>query len=175
MTGCIRHFCFTILNSNLKRKWLNCYPRSGYANGTSREKLTHCRCQRSGCIRNYCLCYDQKRVCGPSCRCNSEFNFRVIFFRPTMNMMISNSNSNFQIVRIDLNWIWITMDHQQVLVNHRPSADRHQVLCTQQQLQEWIARVCPKIPTRGLNGVSTARPKCAMTVKTMAIRQCVKS
>lgn len=47
--------------------------RSTYATD-AKEKLAFCKCKRSGCIRNYCHCYDQKRVCGASCRCNSKFH-----------------------------------------------------------------------------------------------------
>lgn len=47
------------------------------ANGTSKEKLAFCKCKRSACVRNYCQCYDQKRVCGSACRC---FSKRYLFF-----------------------------------------------------------------------------------------------
>lgn len=40
----------------------------------------NCSCKKSGCTKNYCRCYDQKKLCGPSCRCISKgfyyyFNF----------------------------------------------------------------------------------------------------
>lgn len=78
-------------------------------NGTSKEKLSFCKCKRSACVRNYCQCYDQKRVCGSDCRCFSEYifcaNFSFIRFsqkcfsivtkKKTKNGLQTNKNIHF--------------------------------------------------------------------------------
>ncbi|XP_055321855.1 uncharacterized protein LOC129577963 [Sitodiplosis mosellana] len=64
---------------------------SSMANGTSKEKLAFCKCKRSACVRNYCQCYDQKRVCGPACRC---FNCQNRFSTSTTNEEMAKSNNS---------------------------------------------------------------------------------
>ena len=33
-------------------------------------KQTSCRCNRSGCLKRYCVCFAGGGTCGPDCRCN---------------------------------------------------------------------------------------------------------
>lgn len=51
---------------------LICRPKIGKArdqSDTLRRHTKGCNCKRSGCLKNYCECYEAKIVCSANCKC----------------------------------------------------------------------------------------------------------
>lgn len=55
----------------------NCFrPKIGKArdqNDALRRHTKGCNCKRSGCLKNYCECYEAKIACSANCKCIGEY------------------------------------------------------------------------------------------------------
>lgn len=53
-------------------------PKIGKArdqSDTLRRHTKGCNCKRSGCLKNYCECYEAKIVCSANCKCIGKCDF----------------------------------------------------------------------------------------------------
>lgn len=56
----------------------------GRAGDTERRHTKGCNCRRSGCLKNYCECYEAKILCSGLCKCCGCKNFEESFERKTL-------------------------------------------------------------------------------------------
>ncbi|XP_054166368.1 protein lin-54 homolog isoform X2 [Oppia nitens] len=56
----------------------------GRAGDTERRHTKGCNCRRSGCLKNYCECYEAKILCSGLCKCVGCKNFEESFERKTL-------------------------------------------------------------------------------------------
>ncbi|CAG2184277.1 unnamed protein product, partial [Oppiella nova] len=56
----------------------------GRAGDTERRHTKGCNCRRSGCLKNYCECYEAKILCSSLCKCCGCKNFEESFERKTL-------------------------------------------------------------------------------------------
>lgn len=56
----------------------------GRAGDTERRHTKGCNCRRSGCLKNYCECYEAKILCSALCKCVGCKNFEESFERKTL-------------------------------------------------------------------------------------------
>jgi hypothetical protein len=57
-----------------------------------RRHTKGCNCKRSGCLKNYCECYEAKILCSNLCKCCGCKNYEESFERKTL-MQLANSSS----------------------------------------------------------------------------------
>lgn len=57
-----------------------------------RRHTKGCNCKRSGCLKNYCECYEAKILCSNLCKCCGCKNYEESFERKTL-MQLANSTS----------------------------------------------------------------------------------
>lgn len=57
-----------------------------------RRHTKGCNCKRSGCLKNYCECYEAKILCSNLCKCCGCKNYEESFERKTL-MQLANSQS----------------------------------------------------------------------------------
>lgn len=52
------------------------------ANGSKllSKRVGSCQCKKSGCVKNYCQCFDQKMRCSSSCKCISNLYISIVFY-----------------------------------------------------------------------------------------------
>lgn len=70
-------------------------PKIGKArdqSDTLRRHTKGCNCKRSGCLKNYCECYEAKIVCSANCKCiGTEYlYFSIINLKCVRNNWIAN-------------------------------------------------------------------------------------
>lgn len=70
-------------------------PKIGKAAPVSVERrhTKGCNCKRSGCLKNYCECYEAKILCSNLCKCCGCKNYEESFERKTL-MQLANSSSD---------------------------------------------------------------------------------
>ncbi len=56
----------------------------GRAGDLERRHTKGCNCRRSGCLKNYCECYEAKILCSSLCKCCGCKNFEESFERKTL-------------------------------------------------------------------------------------------
>ncbi|RWS14525.1 protein lin-54-like protein [Dinothrombium tinctorium] len=62
------------------------HPKIGKGRGdiTERRHTKGCNCRRSGCLKNYCECYEAKILCSDLCKCNGCKNYEDSYERKTL-------------------------------------------------------------------------------------------
>lgn len=61
---------------------LFCRPKIGKSRDQSDALRRHtkgCNCKRSGCLKNYCECYEAKIVCSGNCKCIGKSKKNNVF------------------------------------------------------------------------------------------------
>lgn len=58
-----------------------------------RRHTKGCNCKRSGCLKNYCECYEAKILCSNMCKCCGCKNYEESFERKSL-MQLTNSSSD---------------------------------------------------------------------------------
>lgn len=64
----------TLLSFNRSKK-------SGSAEEQQRLHQRGCNCKRSGCLKNYCECYEAKIGCSANCRCLGKIALNMHFIQ----------------------------------------------------------------------------------------------
>lgn len=54
---------------------------------TERRHTKGCNCRRSGCLKNYCECYEAKILCSELCKCCGFKNYEGSFERRSLQLM----------------------------------------------------------------------------------------
>ncbi|RWS27252.1 protein lin-54-like protein, partial [Leptotrombidium deliense] len=62
------------------------HPKIGKGRGdiTERRHTKGCNCRRSGCLKNYCECYEAKILCSDLCKCIQCKNYEDSYERKTL-------------------------------------------------------------------------------------------
>jgi len=84
----------------------------GAPEAIGRRHTKGCNCKRSGCLKNYCECYEAQILCSNLCKCYGCKNYQESFERKTLMQMASslrpsntNSSRNFinnEVIRASL-------------------------------------------------------------------------
>ncbi|XP_071953403.1 protein lin-54 homolog [Antedon mediterranea] len=74
------------IRSCLERNPQAFHPKIGKGRGTAGERRHNkgCNCKRSGCLKNYCECYEAKILCSSACKCYGCKNFEESPERKTL-------------------------------------------------------------------------------------------
>ncbi|XP_062582837.1 protein lin-54 homolog isoform X1 [Saccostrea cucullata] len=74
------------IKSCLDRNPLAFHPKIGKGRDGERDRRHNkgCNCKRSGCLKNYCECYEAKIMCSSSCKCIGCKNFEESPERKTL-------------------------------------------------------------------------------------------
>ena len=59
-----------------------------------RRHTKGCNCKRSGCLKNYCECYESKILCSNLCKCCGCKNYEESFERKTLMQLANSSSEN---------------------------------------------------------------------------------
>lgn len=59
-----------------------------------RRHTKGCNCKRSGCLKNYCECYEAKILCSNLCKCCGCKNYEESFERKTLIQLSNSSPEN---------------------------------------------------------------------------------
>lgn len=59
-----------------------------------RRHTKGCNCKRSGCLKNYCECYEAKILCSNLCKCCGCKNYEESFERKTLMQLANSSSEN---------------------------------------------------------------------------------
>lgn len=54
-------------------------PKIGTVKDQDRKHTKGCNCKRSGCLKNYCECYEAKIPCSGNCKCFGKYFYRYLF------------------------------------------------------------------------------------------------
>lgn len=84
-SGCNCKDCLNDLDNEEREKAVRlCLERNPYAfkskEQSEEQQRLHqrgCNCKRSGCLKNYCECYEAKISCSANCRCLGKWNIRT--------------------------------------------------------------------------------------------------
>ncbi|KAL4239498.1 Lin-54 DREAM MuvB core complex component [Mactra antiquata] len=74
------------IKSCLERNPLAFHPKIGKGRAGEKDRRHNkgCNCKRSGCLKNYCECYEAKIMCSSSCKCIGCKNFEESPERKTL-------------------------------------------------------------------------------------------
>lgn len=71
--------------AGFNRSFRSCRPKIGKARDQSDALRRHtkgCNCKRSGCLKNYCECYEAKIACSANCKCIGTFRIAFSLVAP---------------------------------------------------------------------------------------------
>lgn len=67
---------------------------------TIRKHTKGCNCKRSGCLKNYCECYEAKIACSSNCKCVGCRNIEDSMDKKNMRQLNTSAEQSLQVVPI---------------------------------------------------------------------------